>query len=300
MDIVQIETAIGENEIDLLEKYKLPTLIEKTGIKKVFQTSETTTKIAAKAIDKLTMLEKSNIDAMFLVTQSPDDYLPANSITLSNITNLPKTALTMDFNQGCSGFVQAFSICEKLLNYYSNILLVTADRYRSKCKPSDRSTNAVFSDGASASILTAEGKNKIIYEDHFTDGSYRDFLFQSVGEENDGFIHMAGADIWLFTKREVVPQISKAIKFSIDQRLKIKGIYIHQASKVVVDGIKGLLDIDKNLLFENYSSYGNTVSSTIPFLLKDFQIKLEPGEVIILAGFGVGLTSSVVVYGNSS
>ena len=84
MDIVQIETAIGENEIDLLEKYKLPTLIEKTGIKKVFQTSETTTKIAAKAIDKLTMLEKSNIDAMFLVTQSPDDYLPANSITLSN------------------------------------------------------------------------------------------------------------------------------------------------------------------------------------------------------------------------
>ena len=68
---------------------------------------------------------------------------------------------------------------------------------------------------------------------------------------------------------------------------------------MVVDGIKGLLDIDKNLLFENYSSYGNTVSSTIP-LLKDFQIKLEPGEVIILAGFGVGLTSSVVVYGNSS
>ena len=31
--------------------------------------------------------------------------------------------------------------------------------------------------------------------------------------------------------------------------------------------------------------------------MKDFQIKLEPGEVIILAGFGVGLTSSVVVYG---
>ena len=73
------------------------------------------------------------------VTQSPDDYLSAREISLKN-------ALTMDLNQ-LFRFVQAFSICGKLVESFDNILLVTADRYRSKCKPSDRSTNAVFKYG---------------------------------------------------------------------------------------------------------------------------------------------------------
>ena len=36
---------------------------------------------------------------------------------------------------------------------------------------------------------------------------------------------------------------------------------------------------------------------TCPFLLKEFPADLQDGEVVIFAGFGVGLTSSVIVYG---
>ena len=108
MDILEIETSLGEKKIDLIGEYKLPALVEKTGIKNVYETEGSTTSLASKAIDKMKILDKSTIDAMFLVTQSPDDYLPANSITLSNKIGLPKSVLTMDFNQGCSGFVQAF------------------------------------------------------------------------------------------------------------------------------------------------------------------------------------------------
>ena len=108
-----------------------------------------------------------------------------------------------------------------LISNYENILLVTADRYRAKCNPQDRSTNAVFSDGASATILSNEGDSSILYEDHYTAGEYRDLLFQSVGEENQGYIHMSGADIWLFTKREVVPQINKAVEFCKNNQLKL-------------------------------------------------------------------------------
>lgn len=300
MKILQVETALGEEVLDLIDVYKTPGLVEKTGIKNVFQTQGTTVELAKDAVSNLSDLNIDDIGAMFLVTQSPDDYLPANSISLAREISLPKNALTMDLNQGCSGFVQAFSICGKLVESFDNILLVTADRYRSKCKPSDRSTNAVFSDGATATIITNEPGHEILYEDHFTAGEYRDLLFQSVGEENDGYIHMAGADIWLFTKREVVPQINKAVEFCNTNDLKLKGVYIHQASKLVVDGIKNMLHIDKDVLFENYADYGNTVSSTIPFLIKDYPLDLNQGEVVIFAGFGVGLTSSVLIYGNKS
>lgn len=297
MRILEIATSLGEKAIDLNERYNLPSLTEKTGISTVYETDLSTTKLAAKAVNQLKLLDKESIQAMFLVTQSPDDFLPANAISLANEILLPQNLLTMDFNQGCSGFVQGLTICEKLLITYENILLVTADRYRSKCKSSDRSTNAVFSDGAAAILLSNAGNEKIIYEDHFTAGMYRDLLFQSTESENDGKIHMAGADIWLFTKREVVPQINKAIEFCVKNNHRIKGLYMHQASKLVVDGIKQFLEINTELVYQNYAANGNTVSSSIPFLLKDFPIDLQEGEVVIFAGFGVGLTSSVLVYG---
>jgi 3-oxoacyl-[acyl-carrier-protein] synthase III len=224
MKIIQVETSLGEKALDLIDVYKLPALVEKTGIKKVFETNGSTVELASKAVKNLS----------------------------------------------------------------------------SKCKPQDRSTNAVFSDGATATILSNEGDSCILYEDHYTAGEYRDLLFQSVGEENQGYIHMSGADIWLFTKREVVPQINKAIEYCKNNQLRLKGVYIHQASKLVVDGIKNLLNIDQSILFENYSDHGNTVSSSIPFLIKDYSIDLDSNEAVIFAGFGVGLTSSVLIYGNQS
>jgi 3-oxoacyl-[acyl-carrier-protein] synthase III len=104
----------------------------------------------------------------------------------------------------------------------------------------------------------------------------------------------------MFTRIKVVPQIIKAIEHCKQNNLHINGIYIHQASRVVVDGIKSLLP-ESDKVFENYSTYGNTVSSSIPFLLQDFPLNLDgKNSVNILAGFGVGLTSSVIIYGRKN
>ena len=39
MNIIQVETSLGEKALDLIDIYKLPALVEKTGIKKVFETN---------------------------------------------------------------------------------------------------------------------------------------------------------------------------------------------------------------------------------------------------------------------
>tara|TARA_B100000780_G_scaffold274318_1_gene239152 strand:- start:1043 stop:1948 length:906 start_codon:yes stop_codon:yes gene_type:complete len=298
MKIKEIATALGENEIKIDSLFNHPGLVEKTGISQVYSTNHSTVDLATRAVLAL-KINKTNFKPklLVLVTQSPDDALPANSIKLAYKANLPTDILTFDINQGCSGFVQAFCIISKLLGSYNEILLVTADRYRSKLRESDRSTNAVFSDGSTASLISNEGSYNILFEDHMTAGDKRDLLFQSNGDENDGFLHMSGAEVWLFTKREVVPQINKAIKFSDDNGFIIKGVYLHQASKLVVDGMKDYIELDSELFFANYNKHGNTVSSSIPFLIKDFPISLQKGEVVIMAGFGVGLTSTILVYG---
>jgi 3-oxoacyl-[acyl-carrier-protein] synthase-3 len=302
MRLLKTQTALGANKIAVKTLFDNDELIKKTGIEFVYQAQGSTVDLALEACNKTeSQIDKSSIELCILVTQTPDDYLPANSITLSSKFGLSPSCLTMDISQGCSGFVQAFCLIDKLSTSYKKILLVTADRYRSKLNIIDRSTNAVFSDGASATICEYDPEFGIVYEDHFTDGSKRSLLYQSVTkEENNGFLHMAGAEVWMFTRIKVVPQIIKAIEHCKQNNLHINGIYIHQASRVVVDGIKSLLP-ESDKVFENYSTYGNTVSSSIPFLLQDFPLNLDgKNSVNILAGFGVGLTSSVIIYGRKN
>ena len=298
MLISQAAGFIGEKEIDLEKTFSNEALFEKTGILKVYQTDLSTKELAQNAVCALPnqkVVREANL--LFLVTQSPDDYLPANAIPLADMLGMRSDLLAMDLNQGCSGFVQALCLCEKLAKSYGKILLITADRYRSKLHKGDRSTNAVFSDGACALVVQPSETQKIIYENHITDGSKRNWLFQSASNENDGFLHMSGADVWMFTRSVVVPQIKKALEEANAKNLTVKKIYIHQASKMVVDGIGKLLGINE-LLAKNYYKRGNTVSSSIPFLLIDEPIDLSKNECVIFAGFGVGLTSTVAILAN--
>lgn len=298
MEIISTSFVLGEREVVLSDKYKdIERLIDKTGISSVWQTDEDIISFAKKAFDlAIKDVNREDIGILILVTQSPQDYLPANSISLSNKLNLSSSVFTFDFNQGCSGFVQSFLVMSNLIEKFKTGLIVTVDRYRSKLNPDDRSTNSVFSDGAAAIILKENKKFKIHYDSTLTDGSKRNWLYQSAGSENDGFLHMSGSEIWLFTRKKVVPQIEGAIMFCLKNNLNIEAIYIHQASKVVVEGIKDALGDYGGLILENYMHHGNTVSSTIPILINDFPIVAKDG-VVIMSGFGVGLTSTTIVYG---
>lgn len=298
MKINGVFKALGENKILLKERYKdIERLTEKSGISAVFETNGNSIDLAFKACNSvLEGYNKEDIDCLILVTQSPVDFLPANAINLSAKLGLRKSIFTFDLNQGCSGFVQAFIVANQLISKFKKILLVTTDCYRQKLAYDDRSTNAVFSDGASAMILEDDSNNhSILYDTTITDGNLRNLLYQSCGNENNGNLHMSGAEIWLFTRRVVVPQIQDAIKFCEEKSIPIGGIYLHQASKLVVEGIKKNMREYASKVFENYMNYGNTVSSTIPILLIDNPFNKLKGAALFV-GFGVGLTSTVIVY----
>ena len=65
---------------------------------------------------------------------------------------------------------------------------------------------------------------------------------------------MSGRELWNFTRLNVVPDIKNMIEYFKMNEIAIDGIFIHQASKVVVDGIKNDVGhIEK--FFENYSKF---------------------------------------------
>ena len=163
MDIVFSDFYLGENKINLSKKYKnIERLTEKTGIESVWATSGDIRTLAQNAFKNSDKSLRNKIKIFILVTQSPSDFLPANSTTIAHKLGLGNEIFTFDFNQGCSGFVQAFLVMKNLIKRFNTGLIITADCYRKKLDPLDRSTNAVFSDAASA-IVFNKIKTKIYY-----------------------------------------------------------------------------------------------------------------------------------------
>ena len=67
---------------------------------------------------------------------------------------------------------------------------------------------------------------------------------------------------------------------------------IHQATLFMLDHLRERLSLDREHTPEALENYGNTVSSTIPILIRDLRQsgRLRPGKRTMMLGFGVGLS----------
>jgi 3-oxoacyl-[acyl-carrier-protein] synthase-3 len=206
--------------------------------------------------------------------------------------------LAFDIGQGCSGFVQALTVAAKLINRFENIVIVCADTYRSKLDKSDRSTSTVFSDGASATWISNRPKLEILAESHSTDGSGGKYLYHKIPQfgENSCLV-MSGADVLLFTRRVVPSEIERVLAISSLSASDISYCFLHQASKLVLDGLAGRFS-DIRCIPSNIAQTGNTVSSSIPILMSEFLNDIND-SISILSGFGVGLSTATAVLGNT-
>jgi 3-oxoacyl-[acyl-carrier-protein] synthase-3 len=78
---------------------------------------------------------------------------------------------------------------------------------------------------------------------------------------------------------------------------QVSGWYLHQGSKVVIEGIAQRLGIESHGLF-TARQIGNTASSTIPIAMAEYSKAnkglYSPIGINVLTGFGIGLTAASV------
>ena len=115
-----------------------------------------------------------NIDGLIFVTQTPKYLLPSCSCILqdklSEFTN--NNIYTVDLNMGCSGFNYGLSVADSLIKnkICKKILLVCSDAY-SDYISENNSNKYIFSDAASATLISDSKVKKINKFEFFTDGS---------------------------------------------------------------------------------------------------------------------------------
>ena len=232
---------------------------------------------------------KTNIDCLIVVTQNPDYQIPHTSAILQNKLDLNTDIACFDLSLGCSGYIYGLSIMQDFLknNNLKNGFLFTADPYSKIIDDNDKNTKLIFSDAATLSFFNnnLDGSYFLKYCAYETYGEHFDKLILKNGK-----LHMNGTSILNFTIRSL-PKFIKSflLKNKIDNK-DIDGFVFHQASKYILDFIQKKCNIPNEKMLNNINEVGNTVSSSIPLILRQH---LESKKKFILVGFGVGLSASI-------
>ena len=284
--------------------WRMDDIEKKTGIKYryICEDAQTSKDIALLACEKIfnSNVRRSDIDFLIVVTESPEYIAPAMSCDLQNSLGLETSIASFDVNLGCSGFVYGLMIADSILcaNNYSNGLLVCVDTYSKYISSNDRTCRPLFSDAASATLITASKKKTVGPFVLGTDGSgYKDLMVKNSGtikniDTERNLYFMNGSAVFMFTMR-VVPKAVNDLLIKEKCNMEDIDLFVfHQASKLVIDNIKRLLKLSDKKVYENYQLIGNTVSSSIPIALSQAKDdnRVKKGSIVMLVGFGIGLS----------
>lgn len=111
------------------------------------------------------------------------------------------------------------------------------------------------------------------------------------------FIRMDGREVFRFAVKKVPEAICELLDHSGMDAGQIDYFLLHQANRRIVESVAKRLDVEIEKFPMNLEEYGNTSSASIPILLDEMNRdgRLKPGQTIVLAGFGAGLSWGAAV-----
>ncbi|MEM7782751.1 MAG: ketoacyl-ACP synthase III, partial [Planctomycetota bacterium] len=262
---------------------------------------------AAKNLFEEFDVDPSSIDFLLFCTQTPDYPLPTTACLMQERLGLPTSAGALDFNLGCSGFVYGLSICDGLIRsgVAKRILFVTGETYTKLIDKQDRSLRTIFGDGAAATLIDASDEPSL-WEFRFgTDGSGADTLLATENgfrSKEDAIeprhrkrwksdLYMDGPGLISFTVGQIPDLIADIMKCQGLTDSDIGYYLLHQATFKMLDQLQQSMNVDADKVPILLKDIGNTVSSTIPILIRQMREKgLSKTDKNLLVGFGVGLS----------
>lgn len=303
--IKSIEYSLPRNKESLRDlinhnpKWNYKRIYKASGIKSRYIVSEKENVLSlsihsAKKI--LRKFPKKKIDFLIFVSQTSHLKFPSISCLLQNELKLRNDIQAFDINMGCSGFVYALNVAQKIIlsKECKNGLIICSDTYSKYISKSNSSCRPIFSDASSSILVGDSGKKSILNFVYGTDGAG---AYDLCLKEKSNDMFMNGSKVALFSLDKVPKSIKELLLKSNTKINKINKFIFHQASKFVLEHIYKNLDLKKNQIYENYDKFGNTVSSSIPIALKEASKLniIKNNDNIILSGFGVGLSWASVL-----
>lgn len=276
---------------------------EHTGIKERHIADKGVVYMAAKAAKKAledSKIEAEELDMILVATATPDYSFPSTACQVQEKLNA-KEIPCMDLSVACSGFLFALNTADAYIKsgIYRTILVIGAEMLSKMVDWTDRGTCILFGDGAGAVVLQAADTG-LISAQMGCDGTKGmvlrggDFAYQNplIEKKSDGKIWMDGSEVFKFAVRKIPDTIIETLKGANKQVEDVTYFVLHQANRRILEAAARRLNISIDRFPMNIDKYGNMSAASIPVLLDEMnrEGRLKRGQLLLLAGFGAGLS----------
>jgi len=285
-------------------------IVSRTGMKerRIARADESTSDmglVSAKRALEAAQIPAESLDMILFATFSPDYIFPSAACLIQTQLGAVKAA-AMDVQAACTGYLYVLGMAKAFIEsgIYKNILIVAADKVSSVVNYKDRNTCVLFGDGASAAVISSEGKGLAIRDVSLgSDGELAKLLIVPAGgsrqpvthETVDADLHylqMEGKEVF----KHAVRRMEAASKESIDKagikEEEITWLIPHQANMRIIEALAKRFQVPMEKVFVTIHKYGNTSASSVGIALDEMlrQNNAQKGDNILLTAFGAGLT----------
>ncbi|MBI5701254.1 ketoacyl-ACP synthase III [Candidatus Saganbacteria bacterium] len=245
---------------------------------------------ASKRAIESAKLSKKDIELIIVATCTPDVLFPSVACVIQDKLGATNAA-GFDVSAACSGFNFAMSVASKYIETgtYKNILVVGADTLTKYVDWKDRNICILFGDGAGAVVLQATNEDCGILGSYLkVKGEGGKFLVMP----QKGFICMDGKEVFKFAVRALEESVLEVLRLTNLSMSNIGLLIPHQANIRIIDHVIKKFNLPKDKVYVNLQKYGNTSAASIPIALDEAVAdkKVHKGGIVVLAGFGAGLT----------
>jgi 3-oxoacyl-[acyl-carrier-protein] synthase III len=249
---------------------------------------------------------RADVDAVVLATTTPDRLCPATAPEVASRLGMSGVA-AVDIGAVCAGFVYALAVGSGVISagIGEHVLVIGADTFSTIVNPEDRTTMAIFGDGAGAVTLQAGRSDELGALGPFdlgSDGDLAELIMIPAGgsrqrssgtqaPESDHYFTMRGKSVFqnaVLRMTESTQRVLAAAGWSVQDVDKFVG---HQANSRILAALADRLDLPTEKVLSNIDRVGNTSAASIPLALADAvsDTELGVGERVLLTSFGGGL-----------
>jgi 3-oxoacyl-[acyl-carrier-protein] synthase-3 len=285
-------------------------IVSRTGIKQrhVVDPGVATSDLATYAAEKALLdagVTADEIDLIIVATATPDMLFPSTACLVQEKIKANKAA-AFDLSAGCSGFAYGLVTGSQFIKtgLYKKVLLIGAETLSSILDWNDRNTCILFGDGAGAVVLgEVPAGYGIIGIDLGADGSGGDLLKLPAGgsripttnesiSQRLHYLQMTGNDVFKFAVKVMGESAVKALDNAGLSHTDVDCLIPHQANIRIIQSAAKRLKLSMEKVIVNVDKYGNTSAASIPIAMDEAikDNKLKNGDVVVLVGFGAGLT----------
>jgi len=252
--------------------------------------------------------KRDEIDALIVMTQSPDYLIPSTAIILQDRLGLSSATIAFDVNLGCSAYPFGIHLVGSMIagGGVKKALLLIGDRSATLNDP-------IFSDAGTATALEFSEDAAPIYFDLNSDGSGYKAIMLPVGghrqplgiqhlvpfreDENDHWhratdLVLDGPAVLSFSTQRVPPAVEKLLDYAGASKDEVDYFIFHQANRMINETIRKKLGLPIEKVPSTLRDFGNSSGASLPVTMTA-RINKElasGGKRVLLSGFGIGLS----------